>query len=95
MYEKAIMQLRDEDAIIISMEYANMERKLGEVDRARLILTHASHAADPRKEPAFWRFWKEFEELHGNEDTFRDMLRVQRSVESAFSQVNIFFWVNF
>jgi hypothetical protein len=32
--------------------------------------------------------WREFEEQHGNEDTFKDMLRVQRSVETAFSQVS-------
>ena len=30
----------------------------------------------------------QFEETHGNEDTFRDMLRVQRSVETVYSQVN-------
>lgn len=29
---------------------------------------------------------RSFEEQHGNEDTFREMLRVQRSVSTAFAQ---------
>ena len=32
----------------------------------------------------FWDAWKTFEVKHGNEDTFRDMLRIKRSVEAAF-----------
>lgn len=52
------------------------------------ILQYGSQFADPRREPAYWQNWREFEESHGNEDTFREMLRVQRSVETSFSQVN-------
>jgi hypothetical protein len=37
----------------------------------------------------YWEKWKEFEEEHGNEDTFRELLRIQRSVEIANSQLNI------
>lgn len=88
VYERAVKELQEDAIRAMCMEYADMERKLGEIDRARLILQHGAHIADPRKEAGYWRFWKEFEEMHGNEDTFRDMLRVQRSVESAFSQVN-------
>lgn len=87
VYERAIQELGDEASRSICLEFAEMERKLGEIDRARLILQHGSQLADPRKEKAYWRFWKDFEETHGNEDTFRDMLRIQRSVEASFSQV--------
>lgn len=52
------------------------------------ILQHASQFSDPRRHPTFWQHWREFEEAHGNEDTFRDMLRVRRAVETAYSQVN-------
>ena len=38
--------------------YANLERSLGEVDRARAILVHASGMADPRGDPGFWEDWK-------------------------------------
>ena len=33
--------------------------------------------------------WNDFEIAHGNEDTFREMLRVKRSVSAQFSAVNI------
>lgn len=39
--------------------------------------------------PRFWKVWRGFEVQHGNEDTFRDMLRVKRSVQAMFSQVRI------
>jgi len=87
-YERAISELNDDMAKALCIEYADVERKLGEVDRARAIYTHGSQFADPRREKGYWKKWREFEEAHGNEDTFREMLRVQRSVETAFSQVN-------
>ena len=38
---------------------------------------------------SFWKAWQEFEVRHGNEDTFREMLRIKRSVQAQFStQVN-------
>ena len=38
----------------------------------------------------FWKAWHEFEVKHGNEDTFREMLRIKRSVQAQYNtQVNI------
>ena len=87
VYERAVAELNDVHSRALCLEFADMERKLGEIDRARAIMQHGSQFADPRKDPIYWRRWREFEEAHGNEDTFRDMLRVQRSVETANSQV--------
>jgi pre-mRNA-splicing factor SYF1 len=88
VYERAVAELNDVHSRALCLEFADMERTLGEIDRARAILQHGSQFADPRKDPVYWRRWREFEEAHGNEDTFRDMLRVQRSVETANSQAN-------
>lgn len=88
IYERAIGELNDDMCRAICLDYADMESKLGEIDRARAILQHGSQFANPRREQAYWGQWREFEEMHGNEDTFRDMLRVQRSVEIAYSQNN-------
>ena len=63
-----------------------IERKLGEVDRARAIYMHGSQEVDPRTNEGFWSTWHDFEVAHGNEDTFREMLRVKRSVKAHFSQ---------
>ena len=62
-----------------------MERKLGEIDRARAIYAHASQFCDPRVHPTFWQEWNNFEIDTGSEDTFREMLRIKRSVQAQFN----------
>lgn len=108
IYTKAIEVLPDKDTKDMCLRFAALERKLGEIDRARAILVHASQFCDPRTEPGFWKVctvivwwmfnwltlavwqeWNDFEVSHGNEDTFREMLRVKRSVSAQFSAVNV------
>jgi len=83
VYERAVAVLSRDDARALCENFAAMETALGEVDRARAIYTHASQHADPRYQPQFWVVWRDFEESHGNEDTFREMLRIRRSVDAA------------
>ncbi|OZJ05986.1 hypothetical protein BZG36_01231 [Bifiguratus adelaidae] len=85
IYERAIEALPDKDAKTMSVQYANLERKLGEIDRARAIYAHASQFSDPRVDPAFWQEWHDFEVKHGNEDTFKEMLRIKRSVQARYN----------
>ena len=85
IYERAIGALVDRDAKEICLKFAAMERRLGEIDRARAIYGHASQFADPRVDKAFWETWEKFEVAHGNEDTFKEMLRIKRSVAAAFN----------
>jgi pre-mRNA-splicing factor SYF1 len=54
IYEAAIEaeppnDLPDGDARLLCIRYAQCERKLGEIDRARAIFIHGSHLADPRR----------------------------------------------
>merc|ERR1719427_1475843 len=71
------------------MRYADMETKLGEIGRARGIYSHGSQMCDPRLTPLYWKTWHDFEVKHGNEDTFREMLRIKRSVQAQYNtQVN-------
>lgn len=91
IYEMAIEAeppygLSDDDTRTMCLRYAALERRLGEIDRARAILVHASAISDPQSQPQFWSEWNDFEVKHGNEDTFREMLRIKRSVAAAFSQ---------
>ena len=81
------------------MKYAQLEVKLGEIDRARGIFSHGSQMSDPRTAKSYWKAWQEFEVRHGNEDTFREMLRIKRSVQAQFNtQVGVSsmysFWEN-
>ncbi|KAJ2162772.1 pre-mRNA-splicing factor syf1 [Coemansia sp. RSA 552] len=85
VYEQGIEQLADSEALELSLEYARAERQLGEVDRARALYAYASQFADPRADPKLWTVWHEFEVAHGNEDSFREMLRVKRSVQARYN----------
>ena len=85
IYERAIESMPDTQAKDLCIRYAELERKLGEIDRARAIYGHASQFCDPRIVPSFWKIWQDFEIKHGNEDTFREMLRIKRSVQAKFN----------
>lgn len=89
IYMKAIETLPESEAREMCMQFADLERKLGEIDRARAIYAHCSQMCDPRTTSHFWNAWKDFEIKHGNEDTVREMLRIKRSVMATFNtQVN-------
>ncbi|KZL81126.1 pre-mrna-splicing factor syf1 [Colletotrichum incanum] len=85
IYEKAISTLPDNEARDMCLKFADMEKRLGEIDRARAIYGHASQFCDPRTSPDFWAKWEAFEVQHGNEDTFKEMLRIKRSVQAQYN----------
>lgn len=90
IYEKAIEVLPEENSRLMCVRFAEMETKLGEIDRGRAIYAHCSQMSDPRITADFWQTWKEFEIRHGNEDTMREMLRIKRSVQATYNtQVNM------
>ena len=85
IYERALEVLPDRQTAKMSLRFAALERKLGEIDRARAIYAHASQFCDPRTNPEFWAEWHSFEIDTGSEDTFREMLRIKRSVQAQFN----------
>ncbi|KAI5742072.1 hypothetical protein M8J77_002699 [Diaphorina citri] len=90
IYERAIESLPEEPTRQMCLKFAEMETKLGEIDRARAIYAHCSQICDPRVTAGFWAAWKSFEITHGNEDTMREMLRIKRSVQAQYNtQVNM------
>lgn len=88
IYERAISALPDQEAKEMCLKFAEMERRLGEIDRARAIYGHASQFCDPRTNAEFWQKWEAFEVQHGNEDTFKEMLRIKRSVQAQYKYVS-------
>ncbi|KAK3318580.1 hypothetical protein B0H66DRAFT_557741 [Apodospora peruviana] len=85
IYERAIAALPDNEARDMCLKFADMEKRLGEIDRSRAIYGHASQFCDPRTNPGFWQKWESFEVQHGNEDTFKEMLRIKRSVQAQYN----------
>ena len=88
IYEAAIDALPESQVRDMCLRFAATETRLGEVDRARAIYAHASQYCDPRVSAAFWAEWSAFEVSHGNEATFREMLRIKRAVGATYSTVN-------
>ncbi|RVW46317.1 Pre-mRNA-splicing factor SYF1 [Vitis vinifera] len=65
IYEQAITSgVPDKDVKTMCMKYAELEKSLGEIDRARGIFVYASQLADPRSDADFWNKWHEFEVQH-------------------------------
>lgn len=83
IYERALDELPDAEARDMSLQFAKMETKLSEIDRARAIYGHGAQFADPTIVKEYWDAWHDFEVKHGNEDTYATMLQIKRSVVSA------------
>lgn len=47
IYERALEALPDKQTAEMCLRFAALERKLGEIDRARAIFAHASQFCDP------------------------------------------------
>ncbi|XP_049851404.1 pre-mRNA-splicing factor syf1 homolog [Schistocerca gregaria] len=84
IFEMAIQTFPDKDIRSYCLRYASLERRLGELNRARAIYMHCAQFCDPRADTEYWQIWKEFEETHGNTDTFKEMLRIRRSVMTQY-----------
>ncbi|GJQ14523.1 hypothetical protein GpartN1_g6314.t1 [Galdieria partita] len=87
-YEQAIEKVQGAPVIQLCLEYADLETRLGEYDRARAVYSHGAQLADPRDYADYWKVWNDFEVAHGTEDSFRDMLRVKKSVETLYSRIH-------
>ncbi len=85
VFEKAIEVLPDKYAKEVCGQFADLEIQLGEIDRARFIFGHGSQFVDPRVDAGYWEKWNKFELQHGNEDTYKEMLRIKRSVLAKFN----------
>jgi len=80
--------LEADQILDIGLKFAVIERKLGEIDRSRAVIIYLSQFCDPTKHEnieSFWKIWEEFEINHGNEDTYKEMLRTKRSVAARYS----------
>ena len=61
IFEKAIEKLKSRYVKQYGLRYAKMERRLGEIDRARAIYAYIAQFCPVDKEKDFWEIWKNFE----------------------------------
>lgn len=57
IYEKAIEVLSEDNTREMCLRFAEMETKLGEIDRARAIYAHCSQICDPRVYSFLYSFY--------------------------------------
>lgn len=88
IFQQALNDLDDEGANEIGKEFIIVEEKLGEIDRARALYGFVSQFNNPDDSlnAGFWQKWHEFEVQNGAEDTYKEMLRIKRSVKAAFER---------
>lgn len=89
IYEKALETLPDQFLKPMCLKYAALERGLGEVDRARAIYIYGSQFCDPKVHQDYYAEWRKFELEFGNQETYKEMTRIFRTVATKFSQVNL------
>jgi pre-mRNA-splicing factor SYF1 len=85
IFQNAIDSLEDSSANMICQEFIAVEEKLGEIDRSRSLFGFASQFNNPRVSAEFWTKWEEFEKKYGTEETYKEMLRIKRSVLAQFN----------
>ena len=84
IYQRSIEVLTDKEAAAMCMRFADTERRLGEIERARAIFAHGSQFCDPRLFPDIWKEWEAFEHTYGGTAEYAELMRVKRSVVNVF-----------
>ena len=91
LFERAFGLLSGSNLIQAGLRFAKLERKLGEIERARNIYVHLSQFCNPNSQvnqtKIFWSIWEKFEVHFGDQDSYTDLMRTKRSVELRYSSV--------
>ena len=77
---------KDKLVIEFAVQYAKVESRIGEIVRARKLLEHVSQFANPKNSQLtyLWDIWRDFELEHGDQETYKEMKRVKRSVDLLY-----------
>lgn len=88
IYKKALENMKGMEFMKFGLRFALLEKKLGEIDRSRQVFGYIGQACDPdRDELQFWEQYEEFEIQTGNEDTFKEMMRLKRTMQNKFTMM--------
>ena len=85
IFDAALQKLDEKEVMQIGRKYADIEVKMGEVERARAVYTYISQFTSPKDDrEGIWQEWENFETEYGDKETFKEHLRVKRSVDAKF-----------
>ena len=58
VFEDALQNLPEKEVLVLGRKYAELERNLGEMERARGVMGHISQFSDPRDDAdGLWKEW--------------------------------------
>ncbi|CAR28037.1 hypothetical protein ZYGR_0N05250 [Zygosaccharomyces rouxii] len=84
-YEECLQSIPNSKVIPQALAFAEMETQLGELNRAREILKYGAQLFHPSKNVELWEFWEEFELQNGDKESYKSMLKLRRTLESALT----------
>ena len=59
------------------------------ISRARTLFVDTCNKLCPKKDDIFWSKWKEFEDAHGDVNTFRAMMKTKSTMDAACNHVEL------
>lgn len=88
VYKKALELLSGEALVPIGIEFAGVERRLGEIDRARSVFRYLTQFVEPAFDDGrLWVNWEKFEIECGNEDTYKELVRLKKATQQRFDML--------
>lgn len=85
VYRNALESLSGEALVPIGIEFAGVERRLGEIDRARSVFKYLTQFVEPAFDDGrLWASWERFEVEYGNEDTYKELVRMKKTTQQRF-----------
>lgn len=76
----------------LTLKSATFELEAGQVGRARAFYKHVASLAHPnsRAVTPVWTEWTQLESTHGDENTYRNMLKFKKAVEKEYEAIEDF-----
>ena len=85
IYQRALEVLEGEALVPVGIEFANVEKRVGEIDRARGVFRYLGQFSEPNvDEFGLWKSWEAFEIEFGNEDTYKELIRLRKFTQQKF-----------
>ncbi|AJU63796.1 Syf1p [Saccharomyces cerevisiae YJM326] len=82
LYQECIQILPNSKAVEFVIKFSDFESSIGETIRAREILAYGAKLLPPSRNTELWDSFEIFELKHGDKETYKDMLKMKKVLES-------------
>ena len=82
LYQECIQVLPNSKAVAFVIEFSDFESSMGEIIRAREILTYGAKLLPPSRNTELWNNFEVFELKHGDKETYKEMLKMKKILDS-------------